>query len=224
MRETWNKSVTLSYFQHRTLIGLLGMALPLLDVLAAILNASEPMPTLSHYYYTNMRDVLTGILFVTGFFLISYIGPRPLDFIITTLAGASALGVALFPCKEHENATERVGTFLFPGAESDPYHVAFAAAFFGLIALNAFLFMRRDRGRPAVPSWKRGLYLACGLLILLCLGLLVLFTKLPDRALVDRFKLRFVLESIALGAFSLSWFAKGDTIRRIIAGSRRRNP
>ncbi len=94
----------------------------------------------------------------------------------------------------------------------------------GLIALNAVLFMRRDRGKPAVPSWKRGFYLACGLLILLCLGLLVLFTRLPDREFIDRFKLRFVLESVALFAFSLSWLAKGETMRRIIAGSRRRRP
>jgi hypothetical protein len=221
MRDTWNRSVTLSYFQNRTLIGILGISLPILDLIAVMLGGTELKGTISHYYYSNMRDVLTGVLFVTGCFLICYIGPRALDFIVTSLAGFSALGIALFPCKEREGAMAPVGTFLFPSGISDNFHVACAAAFFVLIAVNAFLFLRRDRGKPAVKPWKRALYITCGTLIIVCLAGLLVCMRLKDPYLNGVLKLRFILESVALAAFSLSWFAKGDTIRRIVEMSRK---
>jgi hypothetical protein len=221
MRDTWNRSVTLSYFQNRTLIGLLGISLPVLDLIAVLLGATELKGTISHFYYSNMRDVLTGVLFVTGCFLICYIGPRPLDFLVTTFAGFAALGIALFPCKAFEGDVEPVGTFFFPAGLSDNVHVGCASAFFILIALNAFLFLRRDRGKPAVKAWKRALYVACGTIIVVCLGGLLACMRYKDPYINGVLKLRFILEAVALAAFSVSWLAKGDTIRRIIEMARK---
>jgi phosphoglycerol transferase MdoB-like AlkP superfamily enzyme len=83
----------------RKAIGILGMALPFLLILSLYFfsNFSEPLESISHYYYTRVSGVFIGILSILAIFLIIYKGKAPTDLIISTIAGVAVLFVLLFP-------------------------------------------------------------------------------------------------------------------------------
>ncbi len=70
-----DKSLIISYLTLRKAIGLLGIALPFVLALGAVFcSRTEIQSSVSSYYHTSMGDVFVGILFVIGFFLLSYRG------------------------------------------------------------------------------------------------------------------------------------------------------
>ena len=68
-------SLVFSYLEHRKTIGILGIALPFVLLLGALIIYQTGLQTsISSYYYTGMRDVLVGTLVAYGIFLFSYTG------------------------------------------------------------------------------------------------------------------------------------------------------
>lgn len=107
-----NESMILSYKALRRLIGVFGILLPFTCILGGWSIARIPVQeTISAYYYTNMRDFFTGLMFVVSLFLITYKGYTVIDFVITTITGIMGLGVALFPCYNELFKTQKVGIF-----------------------------------------------------------------------------------------------------------------
>jgi len=89
----------------RKIIGVLGMAMPLL--LYAFLyfdnGMQHPLESISHYYYTRVSGIFLIILSLLAFFLIVYKGKEPVDFYISLFAGFFALLVKGF-CAEQRGA------------------------------------------------------------------------------------------------------------------------
>src|SRR5258706_5910903 len=90
-----------NYLTLRKLIGILGIALPLVMWLGepVLCPGAGRQPTISHYYYTLMRDAFVGILWALGIFMVCYRGTRRWDDLASTVAGLCATVVALFPTK-----------------------------------------------------------------------------------------------------------------------------
>jgi hypothetical protein len=202
------------YLTLRTIIGVLGMALPFVIALGAMAFFQTGLQnSISSYYHTGMRDVLVGMLWAIGFFLFSYEGYERADNIAGELACVFAIGVALFPTTP-EGAAGPVATVI------GVVHLVLASLLFITLAyFSIFLFTKTDPETPPTPQkLKRNVvYRICGGAMLLCFLLIPIYTYLlPDNLVASLAPLRpiFWLESIAIFAFGISWFTKGEGILR----------
>ena len=205
-------SMVFSYLAHRTTIGLLGMVLPFVVALGAwFLFQTGIQDSISDYYHTGMRDVFVGILFVIGFFLLSYKGFDRQDDMAGNLACVFAIGVALFPTTPN---SVKMASGIQPGGIA---HLIFAALFFLTLAyFSLFLFTKTDPSKkPTVRKLHRNrVYKTCGYTMLACIVLAAVFGLLPDdiQTPIAAYKPVFWLEAVAILAFGVSWFTKGEAI------------
>ena len=207
-----DKKLVISYLTLRRAIGILGFFFPLILVMGfLILNKEwDVQSSISHYYHTSMRDVFVGVLCSYAFFLFSYNGYENKDRIAAKLGSLFALGVAFFPTNEFDCEscpTSWVGTL----------HFIFAVSFFlVLIYFSLFLFTKTDdkqnmtrqkRKRNTVYHW-------CGYIMSTCIILLALYFFVFEGKYewLDRQNPVFVLESVALCAFGVSWLVKGELL------------
>jgi hypothetical protein len=204
------QSLVRSYLFLRRGIGIIGTALPIVLVIGKIILESPGISdSISSYYYSVMRDVFVGSLCAIAIFLICYRYDH-LDDIASTIAGICAIGVALFPTTPDVGATQRQ-------AITGLAHASFAACFFLILALMAiFLFRRTDPNKnPTRRKQQRNtVYLFCGIAILACVvlaALLLLVPNLPGTPWLQPLHPIFWLESLAIFAFGIAWFVKGET-------------
>lgn len=201
-------SPVLSYLGLRKAIGIIGIALPCVLVFGKILlEESGIQSSISSYYYTVMRDVFVGSLCAIAVFLMSYRYDRQ-DDIAGDLACAFALGVALFPTTPEVGATS--GDKII-GA----LHLIFAASLFSILAFFCLvLFRKTDPSRtPTARKQQRNVvYAACGYTIIACIVLIVVVSFMPDDSFVQELNPVFWLETLAIVAFGISWFTKGEAI------------
>ena len=143
-----NRSLIISFLTMRRLIGILGIALPVVLVLGGLMQ-SEPaiQGSISGYYYTSMRDLFVGSLCAVSLFLMSYKGYERIDNFIAKMSGAFALGMVIFPTSMFSGKVVRVGVFLIDDDVSLYIHLIFGALFFLSLSFNSiFLFTRRHPG------------------------------------------------------------------------------
>src|SRR4051812_49948350 len=99
-----------SYRRLRTFIVILGIALPwAVWLVAHYCYHEEPQPSISAFYYTGSRDLFVGMLCAIGVFLLFYQGPQRIDAWVSSVAGAGALGVAVFPAPPAGGAAQPPG-------------------------------------------------------------------------------------------------------------------
>lgn len=228
----------LSHLAVRRLLGVLGLALPVL-LYAHARTVGAMQPSISDFYHTAMGDILVGILCAIGVFLISYKGyPRAdgetlSDQWVATAAGLGAIGVALFPVAPPGGATCPAGqisglTFHWCGWVW--LHFASAALFFVCLALFALvLFPKGHRHPDGRVDWtvrENRIYLACGLAIvlsLLALGVYAVlkFTGSSGEAALNSVNYVFWWETVGVIAFGISWLVKGATLKGVQALIRR---
>jgi len=194
LNETSTQPLVRSFLFLRTGIGILGVALPLVLIFGRMLLEGHLgiLDSMSAYYQSVMRDVFVGSLWAIGIFLICYRYDH-LDDIASTIAGAAAIVVALFP--------------------NPPMHQLSAACFFVILALMAiFLFQRTDQEKLKRRKRQRNtVYLICGIAIVLCLVLIVVVNFLPGNSWLQPLHPILVLEALASFAFGFAWFVKGGT-------------
>lgn len=202
------RGAVLSYIGLRRCIGIIGIALPFVLAIGDLLLTGEGLrSSISGYYYTGMRDVFVGSLCAVGVFLFCYRYERP-DDRLGNVAGAAAIGVALFPTNPAaaSGAGHSVVGWL---------HLAFAVVFFVSLAWFCLFLFTRDDGAPtARKSVRNALYRTCGVVILACLVLAAVSAAFVPDELADTVHVLFWLESAAIVAFGVAWFVKGDTVLR----------
>jgi hypothetical protein len=214
-----NNETNIATFRRiRKAIGLLGFFLPVVLCLFSLFPFFETtiQPSISHFYYTNFRELFTGTLCAVGLFLIRYQGhtnPNPFknDSMLTNIAGAMAFGIAFFPTSPL-NTTDKIYSFI----PSDlPWlgwlHYAFAAVFFlalSIISINVFtLGQQENKTIPLSVFNENKIYKACGYLMLLFLVLIPICEKyqcFPNSTLI--------FEALMLFAFGISWLIKGRAL------------
>lgn len=205
----------LSYLTLRKAIGGIGIALPIVLIIGNLLlpgRISGIQDSISYYYYTTMGDVLVGSLCAAGVFLITYKGyPDSKDNLISNLAGASAIGVALFPTPSGSDPTTLQEFF---GEDIlGLFHVGFAAVFFVSLAYMSVWLFTRHNGVLTPRKLQRNLvYRICGWTILVCIALIAGLWFVPTDSFVKQQHPVLVLEALAIWAFGISWLTKGEAI------------
>jgi len=133
-----------TYRRIRRAIGYLGIILPILLVVLSFISFFQTpvQHSISHYYYTNLREIFTGTLCAVGLFLICYKGNGNAsvwknDNLLTNISGIMALGTA-----NPEVLSDKIYT-LIPITEKwiGWLHYGFAALLFllfSLLAINVF--------------------------------------------------------------------------------------
>ena len=228
----------ISYQTLRKTIGWLGILLPFIMIIGAwaFWNCTTLQPSISHYYYTNMREIFVGVICSVALFLFTYTGPTRIDGWVSNIAGVFGLGIALFPtrllCDNIAKLSE--GESCYPCQQSVtsltriPYHATLhllcAALFFITLALmSIFLFRLSDCSKKEQTIQKRKrniIFLYCGLIMLASIaaaGVYLMFAG--DKPTT------FVLwaEVVALMAFGVSWLTKGQAIVKDIPENKREN-
>ena len=196
----------------RNIIGVLGMLLPWVALLGSFLVSKfgegikpcfwEDLSISATYYVT---PALAGILTTAAVVLMCYDSYKPIDDIVTTLSGVCGLLIVLFPC-HCCISPEKVGLFQLPANMSHIIHSVSAVCFFLLLAFNSlFLFTRSKNEKNKQTKQKRTrniIYHVCGIGMLAALILM----PLP----IHFFAKTFIVETIALTFFGVSWLVKGQ--------------
>ena len=216
------------YLELRKIIGYLAMLLPVIVVLGAWLMPPHTslQSSISSYYHTGSRNFFFGILFATGIFLLTY-NPGAYDTAYREssdrkfgiAAGIFAVFVALFPTARSDWETIQPPAFYDEGLY-DLLHLFFTALLFAsLIYFSGVLFRKTAPGKVIDPRSKKALrnriYYGCAVVMTVCVGLIVVLFLLPDSMAeaLEPYRPVFFLEFIALLAFGLSWFVKGEALK-----------
>lgn len=197
-------SQLISYLHLRMLIGACGFVLPLLCLIYGIFYGFKD--SISDYYYTSLRNVFEGLLFVLGFFLLTYKGYKPKDGkllekdnIFANLGFLFALGVALCPCQHPLPLvwiTHFISAFLL-----------FAVLIYFSLRLFTLSVKRAEKTRDRIR--RNRVYKCCGWTMFGCIGGIALSYFLLTKEQRETFKVTLILESLALAAFATSWLTKG---------------
>ncbi len=228
-----NKSLIISYFSLRNLIGWLGMFLPIICLIGGYVfpNHLEVMkPSISDYYHSNMKDFLVGILIAVSVFLITYKGSTKIENYVTNVIGAAGAGIALFPCLDNTAPLKLVGIFQVTPGFSNTTHFICAGAFFLLLSFNSLYFFADDieskddadevKFGIDIKATRNKIYKWCGRVIFYSIIVLAVIKFIvikwfiePQK--IDDLKIVFIFEFIMLWAFGISWLVKGKTLRHL---------
>lgn len=190
-----------SYYALRILIGATGILLPFLLIIGNLIaynNFKIEFSVSDYYDNSTAGDILVGILFVLGFFLMTYKGYDKTDSRIANLGCVFALGVALFPTTSSNHTVHIM-------------HFVFALLLFTVfIVFSIYLFRKTGPGRRTKQKDKRNkVYLTCGIIMIVCI-LGIAASMFFWEAASQSYHLVFWFESVALIAFGTSWVVKAE--------------
>ncbi|RUS59516.1 DUF998 domain-containing protein [Pseudorhodobacter sp. E13] len=230
--------LVLSFLAVRRMLGLLGLFLPL-SLLATAILTDEPMrPSISEFYHGQGREFFVGTLCAIGVFLWSYVGyppahrgEAPTDKQVSRIAAVAVICVALFPTGDNLAPPGQVmqdcSVFQCLVGEniSRRLHYLAAGIFFSSLALFCLVLFRRDggQGQDAEKAARNRIYALCGWTIVACvlaLGVYGVVYAMQDsvgKTRLDRSYLVFILESIGIFAFAISWLTKGKALQPLEA-------
>ncbi len=213
---TVNEKAT--YRRLRKIIGYLGISLPIVLVGLSLIKAifkTGIQESISHYYYTNLREIFTGTLCSVGLFLIRYKGFGNEkwwmnDNFLTNFAGAMAFGVALIPTNPI-CVYDKIYTLIpFNYTVLGYIHYGFAALLFlsfSLLSINVFtLGQQKNEDIPISILNENNIYKLCGYLIFLFIILIPVCKHLEIKYAT------IVFEALSLFAFGISWLVKGRAL------------
>jgi hypothetical protein len=206
--DTQNNSLIHSYLALRKAVGWIGILLPLTLLAGVVLIFRESiiLRSISHYYYSGMRDVFVGALCAIALFLFFYRGHDNWGKInwdnwLSSLAGLFAIGIALFPTTE-SGPTDTTGLI----------HFVCAAIFFVILALfSMFIFTKKGKSPTDEKIVRNRIFRICGAIMLACLLAIFLFMN-TSHTHESASSFVFWAESIALVAFGISWLTKGGSL------------
>lgn len=207
----------ISYLTLRKLIGILGLTFPFILLAGTMIfgHCKEIQNSISHYYYTNMRNIFEGIIFAVALFLFTYKGYDKRDHMAASLAGAFALGLALFPTSvDLDELSSCIITVEDQGIINTLHFICAAGFFLTLSWFSLCLF--RIKAEPVTPRKliRNKIYTACGIVMLACVLIIAIYLAfLKNRfPALQALKPVFLFETIALVAFGISWLTKGKAI------------
>jgi len=205
----------ISFQTIRRAVGFLGLLLPAVLVAGTYLFSicRQIEPSISHYYYTSMREVFVGTLCSVSLFLFTYKGYSRLDSLASNAAGFFILLVAIFPTDFLlDNACQQDVRAPIYLPFHKVIHLTSAALFFlTLAAMSYFLFTKSDfPAEQQTPEKKtrNGIYRMCAIVMVLSL-VIILFGFIFD---TGNSTLTFWFETLALVSFGVSWLTKGEAL------------
>lgn len=217
------KDIIYSYYTIRKIIGILGILLPLM----VIAFHGEIIASISHYYYTKSAVFFIAILSAFGLFLISYKGYERdkdtewlSDNVITHIGGFAALMLVLFPTSCGGSGSDQINLMwssAYPLFGHDiniisTIHLISAGIF--LLAMGWMSIHRFTKGELTKEKRRKNkIYKFSGYIMWASVAFLLL-------EFVINFKVSmydtFILETVSIVAFGISWLIKGETIKDLI--------
>jgi len=215
-----------SGYTLRKLVGILGMALPLLLWLVLVINNGHtaPLESISHYFFTRASSVFSIILGTIAIFLMVYKGEKSVDFYVSLTAGFFALCVLLFPTGNITSicgdVTKKYSVTILPASTlRENFHYASAGIFLLCLAgMSMFIFTKSDKPknrRGARKILRNRIYRTCG--VIMAASMLVILSgmlELIPPAYYDSHHITFWMETLAVESFGFSWLVKGRTLLR----------
>jgi hypothetical protein len=219
-QSTEGRELVVSYLFLRRAVGWIAILLPVVLLAGNLISsAAWPPESMSGYYYTDMRNIFVGSLCALGVFLVAYNGYDNVDRWVTTIAGLGAIGVAFCPTKP---AVCVAGAVACPApsvrqlSTSQTWvgdiHLGFALLAFLMLGLMALRFAKTGPNSAADTV----IYRVSGITVFACVLLAILANLLPASVNAS-WRLLFIFEAVAVVAFGVSWFVKGQTIQGIQA-------
>ena len=201
----------------RKLLGWAGMLLPLIVLaLCLMFGYGVPDSISATFYLAPTVAPFMIILGASGILLISYMGYDKHDDVVCTIAGIFGLMICLFPCKTTGLNTHWfdadlpvfVGMLQLPQDISGIIHNISAIIFFGLLAYNSFFLFTKSSGIMTDKKKKRNIiYRVCGI------GMISSFLLLIPVGIFNIWGGTWLVETIALMFFGISWLTKSDTYK-----------
>ena len=221
------QSLVRSYLFLRRGIGIIGMALPFVLIIGAIIldHHLELSYSLSAYYYSVMGSVFVGSLWAIGIFLICYQYDH-LDNIVSNIAGVCAIGVSLLPTTPD----------CPPGSMKCPtelqmiigkVHFGLATVFLLALAVMAFFLFTREKLEKASDRKRKRrkiIFRGCGIIMFACIvvAAIILFVPyLSDNRWQHHYYPILIIEIVSTLVFGIAWFVKGETYDMLKAAIQR---
>ena len=196
----------------RRTIGWLGMLLPwIVLILSLVFGYGFPDSISATYFRDPCITPFMIILGSSGILLYAYTGYDRVDDLLNTVAGVFGLCVCLFPCAAKDGI---IGTFQLQATTSDIIHMASAISFFGILAYNSLFQFTKGAANPTPNKKKRNIiFRICGV------GMIASFILLPLTSfdVITIPHVVWVIETIALTFFGVSWLTKADCYRWLFA-------
>ena len=220
-----DNELVVSFLALRNLIGISGMLLPI--VLTLFTPRAEQDKVMEHsiseYYYTKNGDLFVVLLSVIGVFLLTYKGyDRFWERTLTLVAGFCGIGIAFFP-----TATSMGNSLSIHKVRKEvpeffglvQWHFIFATLFFISLALISLIYFRKkdisavsiDERKKKQKEKRNLVYMICGWTMLISIALMILYFVIDPPALRNM-PVVFILETVAVEAFGISWITKGQTL------------
>jgi hypothetical protein len=223
----------------RTAVGVAGCMLPTAMLIGEPTVAGGSLhfrSSLSAYYHSSMRDVFVGFLSIIGFLLIMYLWGRfrAWDFVLSTLAGLAAFGVALFPTSRPgqgdveascDNITRPIAASCTALQERlgehtvATIHAVFATAFITLLLFISALYAYRAWRLDSQPRMAM-FHLLCTVVIALSAAW-ALFGVGSHQGSLGDLTPTYLGEVGAVYGFSVSWLANGVRPRTLSPAGRK---
>ena len=201
---------------HRTLklvVGVIALSLPVLTSLFA----PHAIASISASYYEGgwSQSIFVGFLFAIAAFLLAYNGFSKAEMVLSKIASAAALGVALFPCQCGDHVPDI------------PFvHGVSAAVMFLILAYFCYGFYKRARAKGHPEAIARAtIYTICGVAIVVAIVAMAIDNILTDHVftrLIARFT--FYGETTGLVAFGVSWLTASRTLPGVTRPDERFSP
>jgi hypothetical protein len=208
-----NTPYVLSYAALRQAVGYIAILLPWVVFFGA--NIDHPwrwQPSISAYYYTDMRNIFVGSLCAISMFQLACRGYKNtlgnLDITGSWLSGALALGVAFFPTEpECPAANPDCAT----ASQKLIGHIHVACAVLLFCTLAGFCLYLFQLSTAAVPSERKfvrnRIFTFCGWAILASMA----FVPIGDHVFHHQHA-RFIGEMASLTFFGFAWLVKGQAL------------
>ena len=219
-----NNDEIISFSKLRAFIGITGIALPVLAVLGCFFKGAQEASfqiSISHYYYSKMHIVFTGVLCVLGGFLITYQGKNHWESRLSNLAGFCAFGIAacptefsgFIPNQNYDNIYLLICDVVTAGWGK--IHFAFAGLLFAcFVVFCLYFFQKPDNPNQDMNDVKfkrrRMIYTTCGWAIVISIVLIAVFAIWPSLKQGILKYSTFIFEATSLWAFGTAWLVKGS--------------
>lgn len=214
-----------SDYRIRKLIGILGLCLPFLLVLAQ----GELLASISHYYYYKL-PALFFIIILSAFalFLISYRGYKKdktteklSDDFITNIAGFAALIVVFIPTRCVGSTSASIDVLCTNGSYHLFGHNDKLLGAIHLVSAGVFIlsmgWMSKYKFTRSTSDKNNYIYRICGNIVFGAIALLIVLICLEQLGIsfwLDKYYV-FILETIAIIPFGISWLIKGKAIENV---------
>lgn len=206
--------INTTYQKIRIGAALIGVLFPLVLWAGSLLSGNPLEPTISHYYYTEMRDVFVGSLFALGVLLYLYKGFEPKEDNALNLAGILAVIIALVP-------TAKEGYFKNIAIIKDiGVHGACAFIFFLTIAYVSWTcgkytlqYLESEEDQELFGNLYKIIAIAMGVVVF---SAVLILMRLDD---VTEYPIGFFIELAAIWVFAAYWIVQTVVIIKI-----RQNP